>query len=148
MGEDLLENPSIYEPGVHHGSALSSVMQIMPQSVHQRRCKKTAEPTKTRRIILPVERNSLHAALINKRTINGNILHRYNWKNNNIKPSSPLQMLEKIEAIKCQVEDKPTTVTAASNLPSSIRKGSMFEPEKCASIGFFEAKRFSHLMST
>ena len=58
-------------------------------------------------------------------------------------------MLEKIEAIKCQVEDKPTTVTAASNPPSSqMRKRSMFEPEKCASIGFFEAKRFSHLMST
>ena len=143
-GKDLIDDTSIYAPGVHKQSTLTDLVGI-GQNVHDRRCKKTAEPQRFRRTILPAEKSPLYTAMLSKNTVNGSILHKFKTKKPSI-DTSPLAMLERIEAIKCHVDDMPTTV--ASNMTTSqIRKRSVFEPERAASTRFFEAKRFSHIMS-
>ena len=54
--------------------------------------------------------------MLSKNTINGSILHKFKSKKSG-KDTSPLAMLERIEAIKCHVDDMPTTV--ASNMTTS-----------------------------
>ena len=58
----------------------------------------------------------MHAAMISKNTVNGSILHKFMRKKIG-KDVSPLALLERIEAIKCHVDDMPTT--AASNVTTS-----------------------------
>ena len=144
-GKDLIDDTSIYAPGVHKQSTMTDLVGIV-QNVHDRRCKMTAEPQRYRRTILPAEQKSpLYAAMLSKNTINGSILHKFKTKKSG-KDTSPFAMLERIEAIKCHVDDMPTTV--ASNMTTSqIRKRSVFDPERAASTRFFEAKRFSHIMT-
>ena len=56
-------------------------------------------------------------------------------------------MLERIEKIKLNLEDPPTTAAASNYANTSlIRRKSVFEPQKSVSNTFFEAKRFSHII--